>query len=225
MAFLSTARAYGHLAFHLLGAFFNLLKGIWKVARLPQAPVSIFGSGKLKPDNIYMQKAHELSHMFANAGIPVLSGGGPGIMEAVNCGAIDTGMTSTTTIGISVKGLDEQLNCCAVQHLVMKYFFSRKWLLIQYSIGFVVFPGGFGTLDELAELLTLIKTNMRPKVPVVLIGVSYWDFFMKWIKESAVPSGTIAQEDAALFTLTDDINEAFTLIKAHYVKEIKLITE
>jgi uncharacterized protein (TIGR00730 family) len=223
MALWSTLKAYAHLAFHLGGAFFNLLVGIWKIARLPQAPVSIFGSARLAPDNPYMEQAHELAHMLANAGIPVLSGGGPGIMEAVNCGAMRTGMTTTSTIGISVKGLDEQLNCCAVRHIVTRYFFARKWLLIHYSIGFVIFPGGFGTLDELAELLTLIKTKMRPKAPVVLIGTSYWNFFMRWVHEAAIPMGTISAQEAALFTMTDDIGQAFSRIKAHCHREIKLI--
>lgn len=215
-----TIKAYATLAAHLAKVFFQLLYGIWKLSKLKKAPITIFGGTRLKSDSIYMKKAQELASMLASYDIPVLTGGGPGIMEAASCGAATRKGQIVTTIGIGVKGLNDPLpfNRCVKDTIQMDYFFSRKWLLVKYSIGFAVFPGGFGTLDELMELLTLIQTNMRPKAPIVLIGVDYWKPFMYWIEHSALKHQLISQEDAALFSITDDIKEAFNLLNAHCQK-------
>lgn len=219
-SFFATTKAYLKLTIHLFKVFWQLLRGIWCLSYLPSAPVTIFGGTHLAPDSIYLKKAHILARMLSQHSIPVLTGGGPGIMEAANCGAENKDKKVISTIGIGVKGLSEieGFNKCAKTIIVMDYFFSRKWLLTSYSSGFAVFPGGFGTLDELTELLTLIKTKMRTKAPIVLIGIEYWKPFVDWLFHSALAHGLVSADDAALFTLTDDIQQAFDLLYANAKK-------
>ncbi|MBA3954861.1 TIGR00730 family Rossman fold protein [Candidatus Dependentiae bacterium] len=212
--FLATTRAYLKLVFHLFKVFWQLLRGIWRLSYLSSAPVTIFGGSNLPPDSIYLKKAKELATMLSKHKIPVLTGGGPGIMEAATCGAANKSKKVISTIGIGVKGLSEieGFNKCAKNTIVMDNFSSRKWLLTSYSSGFAVFPGGFGTLDELTGLLTLIQTKMRVKAPIVLIGVDYWKPFVDWLIHSALAEGLVKKEDVALFILTDDIQQAFDLL-------------
>lgn len=210
-----TFRAYIRLTGYMLRIFFNVMYGIWKISKLEHAPVTIFGGSRLKPDSIYMKKAAELAHKLSESGIPVLNGGGPGIMEAASCGATQTKNGVITAIGITVSGLSEgeTPSQCLPEVIVMDNYGARKWLLIHYSIGFAVFPGGFGTLDELADVLTLIQTKLRIKVPIVLIGKDYWQPFMNWVIDSALKDGLITQEDVDLFTITDDVDEALRILK------------
>jgi hypothetical protein len=120
------------------------------------------------------------------------------------------------TIGIGVRGLpDEEINMCASSRFITRYFFVRKWLLVNYSDAFAVFPGGFGTLDELGEIVTLVQTNKLPRVPIILIGVEYWRSIINWIAESAVPTGLITQEEANLITCIDDINQVALRLKQY----------
>ena len=199
----------------------NTLYGVWHVSRFKHAPVTVFGGARLKHESVYMKKASQLAQKLAYHGIPVLTGGGPGIMEAASCGALSTNRHYITTLGISVKGLEVERDpaLCKRNVIMMDSFAARKWLLIHYSVGFAVFPGGFGTLNELTELLTLIQTKLTSKAPIVLIGKEYWEPLMVWIQESALKNKLIAQEDVELFTLTDDIEEAFLLLKRHVEKK------
>lgn len=201
----------------LLRLWFDLLYGMYKISKLQHAPVTIFGGARLHRESAYMAMAKQLAHQLASNDIPVLTGGGPGIMEAASCGALSSKPMIVTTIGINVKGLDKPGTDiqCQKNVIELRNFGARKWLLIHYSIGFVVFPGGFGTLNELTELLTLIQTGLNPKAPIVLIGIDYWKPLMRWIEDSALKGGLIAAQDAALFTMTDDIDEAFTLLYSH----------
>lgn len=205
------------LGFYLLKIFFQLMYGAWRISKFKCAPVTIFGGTHLTPESIYIKKARELSGMLAQIGIPVLTGGGPGIMEAANCGAEDMKKSIVSTMGITVRGLDREsgLNKCAQNNIVLDHFFARKWLLVNYSIGFAIFPGGFGTLDELAELLTLIQTKMRAKAPIVLIGKDYWAPLIDWINNSALKNNLISNADLDLFKVTDDVEEALSLLRAH----------
>ena len=215
MSCFRSMRAYLRLLGYMFRIAFNVFSGIFKISKLEHAPVTIFGGARLKPDSIYMKKATELAHKLAESGIPVLTGGGPGIMEAASCGATKTNKGVITSIGITVTGLadKEPRSPCVPDVIVMDNYGARKWLLIHYSIGFAVFPGGFGTLDELTELLTLIQTKLRDKAPIVLIGKEYWQPIMDWIHNSALKDGLIAKEDVALFTITDDVDEAYRLLK------------
>jgi len=193
--------------------FFQVLSGAWRLAALPQPRVTIFGGARVGEKTEYAQKAFELSQKFVKKDISVLTGGGSGVMHAANCGAVSRGKGNVKSVGIGVKELGEGKNPCVQEYFELEYFFARKWLLTQYSIAFVVFPGGFGTLDELAEVLTLVQTKKLPKVPIIMIGKQYWKHFMEWVHCSAVDEGLIPKEHLKLFTLTDDLDEAFHIVK------------
>jgi len=195
----------------------SVFRGILKISRLSHPPVTIFGGARLKADSIYMKKARELAHTLADSGIPVLTGGGPGIMEAASCGAFETNQRVITALGVTVPGLDiNESPACRSEVIVIKNYAARKWLLIEYSIGYVVYPGGFGTINELTELLTLMQTKLHPQAPIILIGIEYWEPILAWLQDSALKNGLIAQEDIELFTVTDDIMQAYELlVRAH----------
>lgn len=196
----------------------QVLYGMWRLTRIPCPFVTIFGGARIPKEDPYAQQAHKLAYKLVQHDISVLTGGGPGIMEAASCGAIAVGKKGMS-LGIGVTELGEGKNPCVQEYFELDYFFARKWLLTRYSIAFVVFPGGFGTLDELGEILTLIHTNKLPKVPIVLIGSEYWYLFMQWLSHEALEYGTIIQSDLELFTVTDDIDYAFTIICETYKKQ------
>lgn len=202
------------MLYYMFGIFFSVFKGIWKISHLRHRPVTIFGGSRLNHASKYMKQASELAHMLANAGIPVLNGGGPGIMEAASCGALRTKSHVISALGITVPGLNEgaPASPCDPEIIVIHNYAARKWLLIEYSIGYVVFPGGYGTLNEFSEVLTLIQTKLNAKVPIILIGKEYWNPIVVWINELALKNDLITQDDAILFTLTDDINEAYRIL-------------
>lgn len=193
--------------------FFQLLYGAWKVSALKQPIVTIFGGSRFAQDHPYAKKAQQLAQKLLEADISILNGGGPGIMEAASCALDLSKIKKAKSIGIGVKDLDEGHNPCVHEYFELNYFFARKWLLTRYSKAFIVFPGGFGTLDELAEVLTLIQTKQSPRVPIVLFGIEYWDDFMVWVKKEALEHGLIAKEDLKLFTLTDDLEQVFCLVR------------
>ena len=203
------------LAWRFLRVFWQIIYGAWRVSKLPHPIISIFGSSKTQQADQYAHTANKVAALLVEQGISVLTGGGPGIMEAANCGAVlqpENG-TKITSIGIGVRGLNEGKNTCVQEYFEMDYFFARKWLLTQYSKGFVVFPGGFGTLDELSELLTLIQTRQLKKVPIVLVGREYWQPFMNWVVDEMLPHGLIKQEHLKLFSITDDPLQAVCFVR------------
>lgn len=202
----------GMLALRLIRVFFQILYGAWKISVIKGPYISIFGGAQFAQNDPYAQKAYQLAQMLVVAEISVLTGGGPGIMEAASCGAFRA-KTTAKSIGIGVKDLGEVQNKCTQIYFELDYFFARKWLLTHYSSAFVIFPGGFGTLDELTEVLTLIRTKKLNAVPIVLIGIEYWKPFMYWLEHEAVKHGAIKREDLALFTLTDDLDQAFCLVR------------
>jgi len=204
-----------------LGVFVDFAKvsfqtsyGVWKLSRLPEPRVTIFGGSKIDLSHPYALQAMELSQKLVDANISVITGGGPGIMQAANCGAIPEQAQPIRSVGIGVKGLDDQaINKCVQELITVDYFFARKWLLTQYSVGFAIFPGGFGTLDELAEVATLMQTGFLGPHPVVLINKEYWRRFMEWVNDSALKEGLLKDKDKDLLLVTDDIDEAFQLLK------------
>lgn len=172
--------------------------------------VSIFGSARTPADHPMYQAAVETAARFAAAGVPVMTGGGPGIMEAANKGAFEAGGLS---IGSNIELPHEQhSNPYLTRSLDFKFFFVRKVMFVKYAVGFVVFPGGFGTLDELFEALTLIQTDKVTDFPVVLFGSAYWSGLLDWIHGTLVSEGTISPGDVNLFTVTDDPGEAVRII-------------
>lgn len=172
--------------------------------------ISIFGSARTLASDPMYAAAEETGRLFAKANIPVITGGGPGIMAAANKGAFEAGGTS---IGCNIELPHEQYsNPYLHRSLDFKFFFVRKMMFIKYSIGFVVFPGGYGTLDELFEALTLIQTNKITDFPVVLFGVSYWSGLVGWLTGTLLAEGKIAPGDENMFIVTDDPAEVVRVV-------------
>ncbi len=172
--------------------------------------VSVFGSARLGEDSRYYKAARESSKIMAEAGLSIISGGGPAIMEAANRGACDAGGVS---VGLNIELPQEQTpNGYQNISLDHRYFFVRKMMFVKYSIGFLIFPGGFGTIDELFEALTLIQTGKIENFPVVLFGSDYWKGLLEWIKGRMLEEGCISRQDIELFSLTDDAREAANIV-------------
>lgn len=172
--------------------------------------VTIFGSARTKPDNPYYEQARETGRLLAKQHIPVITGGGPGIMEAGNQGAAEGPGLS---IGCNIElPFEQRGNAFANRALYFKFFFVRKTMFVKYSTAFIVFPGGYGTLDELFEALTLIQTGKVSNFPVILFGKSYWQGMVDWLKQTAVSAGNIGASDLNLFHVTDDPREAVQIV-------------
>jgi uncharacterized protein (TIGR00730 family) len=174
--------------------------------------ISIFGSARTQPSNKYYQMAVDVAAELAQRGYGVITGGGPGIMEAGNKGAFEVGGKS---VGLNIDLPFEQSGNQYIDKdadLKFDYFFVRKVIFVKYSQGFVVLPGGFGTMDELFEALTLIQTKKINRRPVVLIGSDYWNGLMTWIKETMLMGGNISEEDLDLFKVVDTTEEAIRYI-------------
>ncbi len=193
-------------ALRILGEFVD---GFDTLARVGDA-VAVFGSARLAPGNDYYDAAVELGREFANRDLAVITGGGPGIMEAANRGASEAGGLS---IGCSIELPHEQgTNEFVNLSVDFRYFFVRKTMFVKYSKAFVVFPGGFGTFDELFEALTLIQTQKIERFPVVLFGTAYWGGLIEWLRTTPVAEGSLDEEELTLFDLTDDPVEACELV-------------
>ncbi len=175
--------------------------------------VSVFGSARAKPGSATYRLARELGAMRAKAGYAVVTGGGPGIMEAANRGCQEAGGLS---VGCNIELPREQgLNRYVDLGVEFHYFFARKVMFVKYADAFVIFPGGYGTLDELFEALTLIQTNKVQDFPVILMGTDYWTGMIDWIRGSVLGSAAIAKADVDLLRLTDDPAEACRIITAY----------
>lgn len=178
--------------------------------------ISIFGSARLKPGSMYYEMAVEVAASIADNGFGIITGGGPGIMEAANKGAFNQNGKSVG-LGIELpkeQGVNRYVSPAYI--INFKYFFVRKVMFVKYAQGFIVFPGGFGTLDELFETLTLIQTEKIERIPIVLIGKEYWEGLVAWIKEKLVFDGYISESDLDLFYLTDSTEEAVKYVCDFY---------
>jgi uncharacterized protein (TIGR00730 family) len=172
--------------------------------------VTIFGSARTQPSDPYYEKAVETARILARARIPVITGGGPGIMEAANRGALDGGGLS---IGCNIELPFEQgSNAYLTRSLNFKFFFVRKTMFVKYATAFIVFPGGYGTLDELFEALTLIQTGKVTHFPVILFGRDYWSGLVEWLTETVAAERKINPSDLHLFQVTDDPAEAAAIV-------------
>lgn len=173
--------------------------------------VSIFGSARVGPDDPLYEKTRTIARLFAENGFHVITGGGPGLMEAANRGAAEGGARS---VGLNIHLPKEQHpNPYANVRLDFRYFFIRKVLFIKYAQAYVVLPGGFGTLDELFEALTLIQTDRIKPFPVVLVGSSYWKGLLAWLRDQLLETGKIGTEDLDLVQLLDDPLEVVTAVR------------
>ena len=187
----------------------EFIEGFGMLAELGPA-ISVFGSARTKPDDPMYAAAEELGRKLAGAGYAVITGGGPGVMEAVNKGA---SQADGVSVGLGIElpfenGLNEWVDI----GMNFRYFFTRKMMFVKDAQGFVVMPGGFGTLDELFEALTLTQTRKVTSFPVVLFGTSYWGGLVEWLRGTALADGKIAPADLDMFTVTDDVDEAVSYI-------------
>ncbi len=188
----------------------ELVDGIEHLAKLGPA-VSIYGSARMDADNPYYKDAQLMAKKIADTGLHVITGGGPGIMEAANKGAFESGGAKSVGLNISLP-LEQQANPHQDIALHFRYFFVRKLMFVKHAVAFVIFPGGFGTMDELFEALTLIQTEKIQPFPVVLYGREYWQGLYDWLKNEMVASGCIDEEDLELFEIVDDVDKAISII-------------
>ena len=196
--------------FKIMGEFvegFETLRPVWP-------SVSIFGSARVGRNHPYYRDAVQLSHALSAAGFSVITGGGPGIMEAANLGA---SRGEGRSIGLNIKlPLEQNPNPHSDTVIHFNYFFARKVMFVKYACGFVALPGGFGTLDEIFEALTLKQTGKIHEFPVILFGSKYWAGLTDWLEETARPEKMISKRDLRLFSVTDDVDEAVEIIQRHY---------
>ncbi len=180
--------------------------------------VTVFGSARTKPDSKYYNIAYQLGKFLAEEGLSVITGGGPGIMEATNKGAMEVGGASA---GVGIELPFEASNNAYIdsdKNISFRYFFVRKLMFLKYSQAFVAFPGGLGTLDELFEALTLSQTGKTPKFPILLVGSDYWSGMVDWLRDKAMPEGNINADDLELFRLVDTAEEAMDSITRFFAK-------
>ncbi len=189
----------------------EFVEGFGLLAELPAA-VAVFGSARTPVDHPEYSQARALGAALARAGRAVITGGGPGAMEATNRGASEAGGVS---IGLGIElPFEQRLNDWVDIGINFRYFFARKTMFVKYSQAFVIMPGGFGTLDETFEALTLVQTQKVTQFPVILLGSQYWGGLLQWLRETVLPAGKINAPDLDLVHVTDDVDDAVALIVA-----------
>jgi uncharacterized protein (TIGR00730 family) len=189
----------------------EFVQGFDTLGGLPQA-VTVFGSARTHPDDPNYRLARDMGRKLVRAGFAVITGGGPGIMEAANRGAYEAGGIS---VGLNIElPFEQSINRYINVPMSFNYFFARKTMFAKYAEAFVTFPGGFGTLDELFEALTLIQTGKLKSFPLILIGTEYWRGLFDWMRSTVAERNNIAAEDLGLLSLTDSIDEAVEIIVA-----------
>lgn len=190
----------------------ELIDGIETLNELGPA-VTVFGSSRLAPGDDYYDSAVRFGHLMSQMGVSVITGGGPGIMEGANRGCFNGDCHS---VGLNIALPHEQVpNSYQNISLSFRYFFVRKLMFMKYASGFVIFPGGYGTLDELFESLTLVQTERIRRFPIVLIGSDYWEGLIRWLRERAVEHGCLSPADIELMAVVDTAEEAAGLIQQH----------
>jgi uncharacterized protein (TIGR00730 family) len=179
-----------------------------------QPAVSIFGSARTPSDHPYYKKTEEIARLLSDAGFSVISGGGPGIMEAANKGAF---YGKSPSVGLNIQLPHEQHNN-PYQNIsqTFQHFFARKVMFVKFASAYVVMPGGFGTLDELMEALTLVQTGKTRRIPIVLVGSKFWGGMLEWIRNTLLTEGMINPEDMDLMQVIDDPHEVVAAIFKHY---------
>ena len=189
----------------------EFVEGFGALAELGPA-IAVFGSARTPADHPHYAIAEEAGRKLVEAGFAVITGGGPGAMEGANKGACEAGGVS---VGLGIElPFESGLNQWVDKGINFRYFFARKTMFVKYSQGFVVLPGGLGTLDELFEALTLVQTQKVTSFPIVLIGTAYWEGLLGWLRETALAEGKINAQDLDMMVLTDDVDEAVALMVA-----------
>jgi uncharacterized protein (TIGR00730 family) len=198
------------MVFKIMGEFvegFETLRPVWPA-------VTLFGGARVQREHRYYDEARRVAAALAKAGFSIITGGGPGLMEACNLGAREAGGQS---IGLNIKlPFEQRVNEHVETGIVFDYFFVRKVMFVKYACGFVGLPGGFGTLDEIFEAITLKQTGKMPDFPVVLYGRSFWEGLLEWLSHEPLQNGMIAPADLALIRVTDSPDEVVELMREHY---------
>ena len=184
------------------------------MARMPEMLVSVFGSARTKEDNPLYAEARNTGKLLVDAGYGVITGGGPGIMEAASRGAFEAGGTS---IGLNIElPMEQHPNTYQTDSLSFRYFFVRKVCFLKYSTALIVYPGGFGTLDELSEVLTMVQTHKINMVPIIFVGKKFWQGFIDWTQNTLLEEGMSSPDDMNLFKVVDSGKEAVDwLVECH----------
>jgi hypothetical protein len=206
-------------SWHIFKVMSEFVEGFDRLSKIGPC-VSIFGSARTLPSDPYYKLAEEIAFKLTKSGYGVISGGGGGIMEAANKGAHEA---KGKSVGLNIHLPFEQVANIYIDRdklLSFKYFFVRKVMFMRYAQGFIVLPGGFGTLDELSEALTLIQTMKIAPFPIVLVGHKYWDGLVEWFKNTILEKGYISEEDLDLFHVVDTSDEAVAIINKFYKKYI-----
>ena len=219
-----------------LRSLINAQDDVWRIFRVmaefvdgftllskQESLVSIFGSARTVPGTPYYELAERVAQELVKRGFNILTGGGPGIMEAANKGGQKQGGAS---VAANIELPHEQSSNRYIDKermVTFRHFFVRKVMFVKYAHGFIVLPGGFGTLDEFFEAITLIQTRKTKPFPVILMGSSYWNGLISWIKDVVAPSGNISPEDLALFRVEDDPSKAAEIVDNFY-RETKMVT-
>lgn len=181
--------------------------------------VTIFGSARLQPGSPYYNKCLKVAETLAKDGFAIISGGGPGIMEAANKGAQNANGTS---VGLNIElPMEQAPNTFQDIKVEFRYFFVRKLMFVKYAVGYVIFPGGFGTMDEMFEALTLIQTKKIRGFPVVLVGTDYWRGMIEWLKETVLVVGNVSPEDIDLLHIVDEPEEVCGIITKRYKDRLR----
>ncbi len=172
--------------------------------------VTVFGSARTRPEEPMYQKAVETTRMLGEAGFTIITGGGPGIMEAGNKGAEEAGVVS---VGLGIElPFEQKLNEHVNLELEFRYFFARKTMFLKYAQAYLVFPGGWGTMDEMMEALTLVQTDKIQHFPIILFGSDYWQGLLDWFREQMIDHGKISPDDMDLFSVTDSSQEVVDIV-------------
>ena len=212
----------GDEAWRMFRILSEFTEGFDKLSDLDFA-VTIFGSARFREDNIFYKSTVALAQALAKEGFPIISGGGPGVMEAANKGASNVNQVS---VGLNIQLPEEQQpNPYQSVALNFRYFFARKVMFVKHSMGYICMPGGFGTMDEFFEALTLMQTNRIYHMPLILFGSEFWQGLVDWMKQTLIMHETVSDIDFDLITITDDIDEVVSIMKEHRVwkkEQIKL---
>ncbi len=199
--------------FRIIG---EMVEGFDKLTGIEPA-VTIYGSAQITPDDVIYGKTVEIARRLGELGFSIITGGGPGVMEAANKGATEAG---TTSVGLNIELPHQQMgNRYVTKSLTFDHFFVRKVMLVKYAIAFVIMPGGLGTLDELSEVLTLIQTHKIKPFPVVLFDSKFWKGFLDWLRDTVLPRKLIDEEDLGLLRMCDETSEVIEVVQNWYVRQ------
>ena len=199
--------------FRIIG---EMVEGFDKLSGIEPA-VTIYGSARVKPDDAQYTKTEEIARRLGEIGFSIITGGGPGVMEAANKGALEAGVKS---VGVNIELPEEQApNVYSTISLTFSHFFVRKVMLVKYATAFIIMPGGLGTMDELTEVLTLMQTHKIKPFPVILFNSDYWKGFLEWLRAYTLAKSFISEEDLSLLRVCDDTDEVTEIVRKWYLNQ------